>query len=209
VELPGVDWREGWAGNFTAELVGVVLSLLVAYVVADRVVQWRLRQERRPLRQRLASRLKSELRMISVSWAFRLGTWKPGDVANDSVDLEAPVEAELTRYRSPEEMQELIGRVELDHPRGLAQLAQEIADDIRGVTRAADRYANIIEDDPTLLGLIGDLEEVGANLESTLKETRSLERVGAADAGRLGLVTFCLIAFNHAREMRAHLADSL
>lgn len=206
--LFGVDWREGWAGNLTAELVGVVLGLLVAYVVADRVVRWRLRRERRPLRQRLVGRLQSELRMIAVSWGYRLGTSGPGEATNRSVDVEARVEAELARYPSASDTQELIGRVERRDPRGLVRLAREISEDIRGVTRATDRYADIVAEDPTLHGLIGDLEEVGTSLETTLKSLPSVEGAGLADAGKLGLVAFCKSAFEDACKMRSHLGHS-
>jgi hypothetical protein len=146
--------------------------------------------------------------MMTVSWGLRLGIWKPGELANDSPGLETRVEAELARYRSPEEMQELIGRLEQHNASGLAQLAEEIAESIRGVTHAADRYSNIVADDPVLHGLIGDLEEVASALQSTVRALPSLQRFGVDDAGKLGLAGLCRAAFKHACKTRAHVGDS-
>ena len=208
MDLFGVDWSDGWAGNLTAELVGVVLGLIVTYLVVDRVIRWRLKQERRPLEDRLKRNLESNIWMISVSWALSLSLWNRGELATMSDELQTRVEERLEHYKSPDEVQDLAAETDRVPGRSLVGLAKELLEQIGDISRAADRYANILADDPTLHGLIGDLESCGSGLEQAIVGLPSLEQSGAEDAGRLALVALSKVAFRHAMKLQSHLKGS-
>ena len=210
MEIFGVDWSDGWAGNITAEAVGVVFSLLVAYLVADRVVRWRLQQERRPAKDRLLRSLASGLDMLNYRLGRCLGILEIGEIGENSADVESRVRAELEAFTAIEGTRELrdVARELVEKAErmpGLSAMARGILEDIGRVSQVADRYANIVAEDARLQVLIADLEDCGSRLEKSLVALPGYENAGLAGTGKLGLVSGSTMAFERGRDLRRHL----
>jgi len=212
MDLFGIDWSDGWAGNITAEALGLAGGILVTYLVAERVVRWRLTQERRPARQRLMERLSSHIRGISATWLAALGMSDSYDLGTSTADLEKAVQTELDSRFAPSPGITLDGLVARNLAAAgafpnetLSRLYRGVLQELERVSRTADRFAVILQEDGALHGLVADLEYCADSMALTLTTNPLLERLGLGDSAKLGVTTDCKLAFDRAAALRAHI----
>ena len=215
MHLWGVDWSSGWAGNITAEIVGLVGGLLVAYFVADGVVRWRLGQQQRPVRERLRQKLHRTILMVNSRWAAALDIPGAYGMERSSAELETEVRSKLRERLGFIQNQTLEERTARrlegaqTFPSGiLNRLGTGIVEDLQEMSGTADRYANVLEDEPTVHALVGDLEDYAPRIRRSLAALEGWEAAGLEGTGKSDIITMCLLAFDTCSKLRNRLDSS-
>ena len=213
MDLFGIDWSEGWAGNLTAEIVGIVGGVLITYLVVERVVRWRISRDRKPARKRLIDKLRRTILLINSRWAAALEMEGAYDVNRSSAELEEEVRSRLKERlgfdKGNQTLDDLVaanlaGSASFASQR-LRRLAVGIGQELQEMSLTVDRYANILEDDTELQTLVGDLEDRAPNVKRSLGSLEAFEAMDMEEQGKADVVTMCLLTFDTSSKLRKYL----
>ena len=67
------DYTSGLASNLLAEMCGLVASIIVTYLILDRILDRRFKAHNKPLLRRLRDQIDYAVSMMSFSWSMAIG----------------------------------------------------------------------------------------------------------------------------------------
>jgi hypothetical protein len=195
------DYTNGLESNLVAEMVGLVVSVVVTYLIVDRIVQGRLEAQNRPLLARLRARIDYSVAMMAFSWGVVLGVAHPADAATASQGAFVPeIDRRINAHSSASE---LADEVRSRHAEAPLLIGTFTVENVARVITLSDRLSHVTSNDITLESLLTDLDAVVEDIDIAVRHWGRIEAV-ALPGSEVDLVELSRAAFNKALALKTY-----
>lgn len=190
-----------YTNGLESEMVGLVASVVVTYLIVDRIVQGRLKAQNRPLLARLRGRIDYAVAMMAFSWGVVLGVAQPADAATASQGAFIPeIDRRINAHGGASSLAAEVRSRDAQAPLLIGTFTVENAEK---VITLSDRLSHITATDIKLEDLLTDLDAVVEDIDIAVRHWGRIETAELATS-EVDLVELCRNAFNKAVALKTY-----